>query len=56
MKDDAQPHEAVRIHGIYSSFESMLSLERSKVQFSPSLVNFPKSCSCPLAPVGGLGH
>ena len=54
MKDDAPPHEALRMHGIYSSFESMLSLERSRVQFSPSLVNFPKSCSCPLAPVGDL--
>ena len=42
MKNDAQPHEAVRMHGIYSSFESMLSLERYRVQFSPSFVNFPR--------------
>ena len=51
LKKKALAQAAVRVHRNYSSFESEVSLERSRVQFSPSLGNFPKRCCCPLADV-----
>ena len=50
-KKKAQTQAAVKTHRNYSSFESEVSLERSSVQFSPSLENFPKRCNCPLTHV-----
>ena len=50
-KKKAQTQAAVKTHRHYSSFESEVSLERSSVQFSPSLENFPKRCNCPLTHV-----
>ena len=50
-KKKAQTQAAVKMHKSYSMFESEVSLERCRVQFSPSLENFPKMYNCPLAHV-----
>ena len=50
-KKNVQVQAAVKMHKSYSRFESEVSIERCRVQFSPSLENFPKMYNCPLAHV-----